>query len=259
MCTVVALFRVHPAYPLVLTANRDERYARPSAGPQRINTPPAALAGRDERFGGTWFGIGDNGVAVAVTDQGPNNPAPAPRSRGLLVLDALACPTVDAVDALLGELDAAQYNPFALLYSDGVEARLAYHDRGGVRPEPLGPGMHTLVSSRGADHARWRAARVEALLDPAHLATLSEAPLTRTLTAALRAHATDPHTDDGLCRHNGDHGTVSSFVLLLAAEAAASRLYCAAGPPCATPYVDQTALLAPQSRVVPTHTPSAAG
>src|SRR3954454_5934067 len=107
MCTVVVLFQVHPDYPLVIAVNRDERYARPSSGPTRLAQPAAALAGRDGRLGGTWVGINDAGVAVPLTDQGPDREATPKRSRGLLVLDALACPTVAAADDLLQQVDGA--------------------------------------------------------------------------------------------------------------------------------------------------------
>src|SRR4051812_49833305 len=119
MCTVVVLFQVHPDYPLVIAANRDERYARASSGPTRLDQPAAAVAGRDGRRGGTWFGVNDAGVAVAVTDQGPDRDDAPKRSRGLLVLDALGCPTVAAVDGPLRGGDAAAHKPFAPPVSRG--------------------------------------------------------------------------------------------------------------------------------------------
>jgi hypothetical protein len=243
MCTVIVLFQVHPAYPLVIAANRDERYARPSSGPTRLSEPSAAVAGRDGRRGGTWFGVNDAGVAVAVTDQGPDREDAPKRSRGLLVLDALACPTVTAVDDLLRRVDGAEYNPFALLYADDAAAWIGYHAGATVRREPLVAGMHILVSSLGSDHAGWRKERLLRLLDPRPLAGLPLARLVDTLTAALRHHAADPAVDDGICRHNGEHGTVSSFVALRAGERANDRLLCALGPPCRTAYVDYSHLL----------------
>jgi len=172
MCTVVVLFQLHATYPLVIAANRDERYARPSSGPARLAEPAAAVAGRDAQFGGTWFGVNASGVAVAITDQGQTGVDPSKRSRGLLVLDALACASVDAVGALLDGLDGAQYSPFSLLHADAAQAWIGYHADGGVRRERLAPGMHVQVSSLGSDHAAARTARVARLLDPRRLAAL---------------------------------------------------------------------------------------
>jgi hypothetical protein len=248
MCTVVVLFQVHPDYPLVIAANRDERYARPSSGPTRLTQPAAAVAGRDGSRGGTWFGVNDAGVAVAVTDQGPDREDAPKRSRGLLVLDALACPTVAAVDGLLQQVDGADYNPFALLYADADAAWIGYHADHTVRREPLTAGMHILVSSLGSDHAGWRKERLLQLLDPRHLGGLPWARLVDTLTAALRHHAAEPAVDDAICRHNGEHGTVSSFVALLAGEHANDRLLCALGPPCRTAYVDYSHLFSAPPR-----------
>ncbi len=244
MCTVVVLFQLHATYPLVIAANRDERYARPSSGPARLAEPAAAVAGRDAQFGGTWFGVNASGVAVAITDQGQTGVDPSKRSRGLLVLDALACASVDAVGALLDGLDGAQYSPFSLLHADAAQAWIGYHADGGVRRERLAPGMHVQVSSLGSDHAAARTARVARLLDPRRLAALPADALVAALADALRYHATDPAIDDAICRHNGEHGTVSSFVALLGAAGAPSQLHCAVGPPCRTAYEDYSALLA---------------
>jgi hypothetical protein len=250
MCTVVVLFQVHPTYPLVIAANRDERYARPSSGPTRLAEPPAAVAGRDQRFGGTWFGVNAAGVAVAVTDQGQADADPTRRSRGHLVLDALGCPTVDAVGALLDGLDGARYNPFSLLHADTRQAWIAYHTdpaATAVRRERLAPGLHAVVSSLAASHATWRAERVARLVDPAALAGLAAGPLVDSLATMLRHHGDDPAVVDSICRHNGDHGTVSSFVALLAADLAASQLHCAVGPPCQTAYEAYSGLLTPSA------------
>src|SRR3954467_1051973 len=70
MCTIITLFQAHPAYPLIIAANRDERYARSSSGPTALAAPPAVVAGRDLEFSGTWFGVNAQGLAVAVADQG---------------------------------------------------------------------------------------------------------------------------------------------------------------------------------------------
>jgi hypothetical protein len=189
--------------------------------------------------------VNDAGVAVAVTDQGPDRDDAPRRSRGLLVLDALGGPSVAAVDGLLQGVDAATYNPFALLYADAEAAWIAYHAGDTVRRVPLAAGMHILVSSLGSDHAGWRKERLLQLLDPRHLGALPRASLVGTLTAALRHHPADPAVDDAICRHNGEHGTVSSFVALLAGVRANDHLVCALGPPCRTAYVDYSRLLGP--------------
>ncbi|HLH21131.1 MAG TPA: NRDE family protein [Chloroflexota bacterium] len=270
MCTIITLFQAHPAYPLVIAANRDERYARPSSGPALLDEPRAVVAGRDLDFGGTWFGVNAQGVAVAVADQGltegignrgrgvvegdarrpatPYPPSPIPhspdkRSRGLLVLDALGCPTVGAVSALLASIVPADYNPFTLLHADVRAASIGHHTAGPVQLRTLAPGIDVMVSAIGADHARWRSEYVLGALDPARLAERDAPALRAALQAVLRHHAPPGERDDAICRHREDAGTVSSFVALLAPDLAASQLHCALGAPCRTPYVDYSHLL----------------
>jgi len=57
MCLVLVAHRVHPRYPLVLAANRDEFYERPTAPLQVWPDAPEIVAGRDLRGGGTWLGV----------------------------------------------------------------------------------------------------------------------------------------------------------------------------------------------------------
>ena len=92
MCTLIVLHRCVPGSPLVIAANRDEYLDRPA-------TPPALRedlgAGRvaapvDERAGGTWLGLNAAGLFAAITNRPTRRPDPTRRSRGLLVLDALA-------------------------------------------------------------------------------------------------------------------------------------------------------------------------
>ena len=86
MCTLAIYFRMLPDYPLVVAANRDEQYDRPSAPPQRLDTVPTIIAGRDLRAGGTWLGINRHGLLAAMLNRRINGGLPAPdaRSRGLL-------------------------------------------------------------------------------------------------------------------------------------------------------------------------------
>jgi hypothetical protein len=271
VCTIITLFQVHPAYPLIIAANRDEQYARPSSGPMVLAAPPAVVAGRDLEFGGSWFGLNAQGLAVAVSDQGLGRPAggevsasaatpdglgaggqssrgrrardTSKRSRGLLVLDALGCASVDAVSAILAGIAPKNYNPFTLLHADAAGARIGHHTDGPVEIRALVPGVDVMVSAIGADHARWRSEYVLGALDPERLARLDEAALCEALGAVLCHHAPSAERDDAICRHRADSGTVSSFVALLAPNLAASHLHCALGAPCRTPYADYAHLL----------------
>ena len=59
MCLILVAWQVHPAYPLVVAANRDEFRARPTAVAARWPDAPHVVAGRDLEAGGTWLGVTD--------------------------------------------------------------------------------------------------------------------------------------------------------------------------------------------------------
>jgi len=51
---------MHPRYPLILAANRDEDYDRASAPAFFWHDVPNLLGGRDLKDGGTWFGLSNH-------------------------------------------------------------------------------------------------------------------------------------------------------------------------------------------------------
>ena len=68
MCLILFAHKVHPSYPLVLAANRDEKYVRATAAAAFWNDHPQIYGGRDLEKGGTWLGITREGRIAAVTN-----------------------------------------------------------------------------------------------------------------------------------------------------------------------------------------------
>ena len=146
MCLIVIGWRAHPDYPLVVAANRDEFFARPSAPVDFWPEAPQILAGRDLEAGGTWLGVTRHGRFAALTNyrEGGRQHPDAP-SRGALVADYLAG-TADA-GAYLQAVAArgGDYNGFNLFAGDGE--RLGYYsNRSGEAATPrwLSPGIYGL-------------------------------------------------------------------------------------------------------------------
>ncbi|MFM2120005.1 MAG: hypothetical protein RL722_1473 [Pseudomonadota bacterium] len=92
MCLAAFALGCHPRFPLVIAANRDEYFHRPTA--PMAWWPVAAggdldraiLAGRDLSAGGTWMGLSRAGRFALLTNVRTGQTAPAGRpSRGLLV------------------------------------------------------------------------------------------------------------------------------------------------------------------------------
>ncbi|MFC5301136.1 NRDE family protein [Azospira restricta] len=138
MCLILVAWRAHPDYPLVVAANRDEFFARPTASAARWADAPQVLAGRDLEAGGTWLGVAAGGRFAAVTNvREPGRPQGA-RSRGRLTADFL---TGDASAAeYAAAIDGAAYSGFNLLVSDG--RALWYASNRIAAPHPLSPGIY---------------------------------------------------------------------------------------------------------------------
>ena len=89
MCLILFAWRQREDYPLVLIANRDEYYARPTRHAHWWDEA-AVFAGRDLEAGGTWLGIGRNGRLAAVTNvREPGGMKADKKSRGELTRNFL--------------------------------------------------------------------------------------------------------------------------------------------------------------------------
>src|SRR5438105_13771126 len=89
MCLLAIHFQVCDQAPLLIAANREEYYARPSLPPAIQPGTPRVLCGIDARAGGTWLGVNEHGLVVAVTNRAKPSPPAAARSRGLLCRELL--------------------------------------------------------------------------------------------------------------------------------------------------------------------------
>jgi uncharacterized protein with NRDE domain len=240
MCTLL-LDLAGDARRLVLGANRDERYRRPSAAPAVLHEAPRVVGGRDLEAGGTWLALRLEApwrlVAVLNRDLPADFRAPADerrRSRGHLCLDAARAATLEEAEALAH--DVADLSPFNLLLVEAGAARLVQYAGDAVRERDVPPGVHALAHRELDDpdpRTHLGRERFEAALAPlsgrydAHAAFPA-------LIAALRRHD-EPGAP---CRHGDEGGTVSSSLLALDLAGAEPPLWLyAAGPPCRTPFV----------------------
>jgi uncharacterized protein with NRDE domain len=90
MCLIAIATQIHPLYPLIIAANRDEFYHRPTAPLAFWQDHPNILAGRDLEQNGTWLGITKTGRFAAITNfREPASIDPLAPSRGLLVSNFL--------------------------------------------------------------------------------------------------------------------------------------------------------------------------
>jgi uncharacterized protein with NRDE domain len=143
MCLILFAHRFHPRYHLVLAANRDEFYQRPTTPLDYWEDHPDILAGRDLHQMGTWMGITRTGRFAAITNY--RSPAAArdnAPSRGHLVADFLKDDR-SAVQYLREiESESERYNGFNLIV--GQQEDIYYYSNQNGRPTRLRPGIHGL-------------------------------------------------------------------------------------------------------------------
>nr|WP_319216489.1 NRDE family protein [uncultured Trichococcus sp.] len=91
MCLISLQLGQHATYKLVLVANRDEQYDRPSLPAHFWPEYPDLLAGKDLTARGTWLGITKKGRIAAVTNSYLTTDQESDKklSRGNLVMDFL--------------------------------------------------------------------------------------------------------------------------------------------------------------------------
>lgn len=116
MCLIAFTLGQNPHYPLVVAANRDEFFRRPTAAMDWWTTEHGSeiLAGRDLQSGGTWLAIARDGTISAVTNVREGSPEAGRNSRGELPLRALEAP----IPTLATDLSSTtgQYAGFNLVH-----------------------------------------------------------------------------------------------------------------------------------------------
>ncbi|MCU0450527.1 MAG: NRDE family protein [Bernardetiaceae bacterium] len=143
MCLIVFAWNLHPRYRLVLVANRDEFYARPTQAAHWWAEPPGLLAGQDLTAGGTWLGLTRTGRWAALTNyRDPAQFGRAARSRGELPTGYLAGSQPPAYYLAQLHPQAATYNGFNLLVGD--QDQLYYYGNYQGQVRPLAPGLYGL-------------------------------------------------------------------------------------------------------------------
>jgi len=242
VCLIAFHWQPDGPIPLLLAANRDEFYDRPTA-PLAWWAGARILAGQDLRGGGTWLGVTPAGRCAAITNhRDPRLTKPDRPSRGQIPVRFLEGRDSAAafLQALRGE--AADYNPFNLLLFDGQEL-LGYESRDD-QVRAFAPGIHAV--SNGPFDAPWP--KVERLKAGLALAQGDD--------RALLALLGDAHAfEDGLLPSTGvpleweralapvfirtpTYGTRASTILRLGRDAVAilERWFTSEGPEARTEY-----------------------
>ncbi len=143
MCLILWACDCHPRYRLILAANRDEFYQRPTSPAAYWPEGGGMIAGRDLTAGGTWLAVGRNGRMAAITNyRDPAAQNPTARSRGQLV-SGFVSGTRSPEDYLadVGR-DSGAFNGFNLIVAEG--GRMWYLGSRQGQARPLAAGVYGL-------------------------------------------------------------------------------------------------------------------
>ncbi|AKV05453.1 signal peptide protein [Pseudomonas fluorescens NCIMB 11764] len=224
MCLIVFAWRPGHAQPLIVAANRDEFYARPSLPLAQWPEAPQVHAGRDLEAGGTWLGVGANGRFAALTNiRDPHQP-PARKSRGELVAQFLNGEM--PIDDYLADVvrRSLEYAGFNLLIGNANE--LWHYNAQGTEAVMLQPGVYGL-SNAGLDTPWPKLLKARAALEMVLDNPQPEALLALLSDAQVAPFAELPDTGVGLATEtllssvfiaSQSYGTRASTALIVHAD-----------------------------------------
>ncbi len=146
MCLIVFAYKLHPKYPLILLANRDEFYNRPTKSVHYWEDEPDVYAGKDLVGGGTWLGITRTGRFAAVTNYREVGAERGTFSRGDLVIDFLknTISTRDYLESV--KSDSTKFSGFNLLVGtfSKENSEFGYFSNRGMEIKILDTGIYGL-------------------------------------------------------------------------------------------------------------------
>jgi uncharacterized protein with NRDE domain len=142
MCLILIAHQIHEQMPLLVLANRDEFYDRPTTAAEPWEEDSDLIAGRDLVSGGTWLGVNGARWASVTNIREGTKDYHCTCSRGWLVRDYLL--GKDSPNKFLSRIanQTEEYAGYNLLLGNGTE--LWYSTNRSVSKQRLTPGLYGL-------------------------------------------------------------------------------------------------------------------
>ncbi|GGW95604.1 NRDE family protein [Alteromonas halophila] len=145
MCILFVANQQRKDMPLIIAANRDEFYRRPTLPSHFWSDAPDLLAGKDLEAGGSWMGVTRQGRIAAITNvRAANAQRDNAKSRGELVTQSLCDPSHQTLSARLRQ-SREKYQGYNLLFGD-INALQVYNNIED-RLQEVSPGIHGLSNA----------------------------------------------------------------------------------------------------------------
>lgn len=240
MSLLAIQYQFVPEAPILVAMNREESLERDSLPPAIQSGKPRVLCGTDVQAGGTWLGVNQHGMLVAVCNRKWRGNTLAVRSRGVLGRDLLRCASArDARDKALDELATGRYAPANYLCADR-ESAWVIHGGDEFEAVELTPGLSIIAGQDVNDTTDERAEFARRLLT---LQTLDSH--VKFLAIASKVFARGPSLPGrpSIILRDSDFGTVSSTLISLGLRPRDAIFQYAPGAPDKTRYEDYSPLL----------------
>ena len=212
MCLLAVQYRLVPESPILVAANREEYFDRPSLTPSIQSGKPRILAGIDQKAGGTWLGVNQNGLFVGVCNRVTKRPLFGQRSRGSLAMDLLRCTSAEkALDRAHSEFAKTRYEGCNIVIADALNGYCIHADE---RQEvvSLQDGLNIVGARNLNDPEDQRVQMARRLLT---LQTLDSPVKFLAVASKVFARAPVGPGRPSMVVRNNDYGTVSSSLIAL--------------------------------------------
>jgi Transport and Golgi organisation 2 len=240
MSLLAVLYRLVPESPILVAANREEYYDRPSQSPSIQSGKPRVLCGLDQRAGGTWLGVNQHGLFVGLCNRRTTGDNFGNRSRGLLAREVLRCSSArKGVDKAMEELMSHRYEGLNLIVCDAESGWVVHSDQE-QEVLPLEDGLNIISSQNLNDPNDERVQLAHRLLTLQML----DSPV-KFLAVASKVFARGPATNGrpSMIMKGGDYGTVSSTLIALSPKPRDAIFQYAGGSPDEAKYEDFSPML----------------
>ncbi len=244
MCVLILCRTQHPAFPVLIAANREENPGRSTAPPGlHLVGRRRLLCPQDRRHGGTWIGLNDTGLFAALTNWAPARAHAGSTSRGLVTLRALGEADLSAallaVEQLCREADV---RPFQLVLADAERTLYLRHSADEHEQSELAEDLVVLTSK--IEPGRLEVPGLARWLDGLGSEFDVEEALDHLVVTAVTGRAIDMQVGGrvDLCVDSGDWRTVSSTFVALSRDPLTPRLRYSNGSPRNTAVRDYSGL-----------------
>jgi len=247
VCTLILLHRLLNDYPVVALHNRYLGKDTMEQPPRRLNG--STVAPIDVDLGGTWIGMNDSGLLLAITNQETQRLPEPGRSRGLLALDILKDyeTAEEAKEHLLDPSIRGLYRTGNFTVLDSQEAWHVVWDRD-THVYPIRKGVYAVSTITVVPGMEWserarsiwvdaekRRARAYELLSDYQPETIEDAVAEMMRVSADHGWG---RSQASICWHSPEYRQTSSTVMAVAAEPSNSLVYYCEGNACENRFKD---------------------